>query len=131
MASGTDSFTAKNGSEFSFQSIGDIGVVCSIANQNGKGFLFPAFSFNGDDDASWSCTAQTGQQEVRQQEWGEVIHREAQFVAILTELTRAGAFACPDSCIVDQQVEPSLVSWHFLGQAMHLGKLREIGEVGF
>ena len=52
LANGTDSFRAKNRSEFSFQSIGDISVVCSIAMQNGESFLFLTFSLNGDDGAS-------------------------------------------------------------------------------
>lgn len=52
MTRGTDSFGAKKGSEFSFQGFGDIVVVCAMAKQNGKGFLFPAFSFNSDDGAS-------------------------------------------------------------------------------
>src|SRR5437879_653406 len=45
-------FRAKNGGKFSLQSIGNIRVVCPVAMQDAKSFLFPAFSLNCDDGAA-------------------------------------------------------------------------------
>ena len=52
LAGGLVWFEAKGRGDFGFEGIGNVGVVCAVAVQDGKGFLFPTRGLNCDDDAA-------------------------------------------------------------------------------
>ena len=62
------------------------------------------------------------QKQMREQEAGEVVHGEAQFVAVGAGLPRPLRPAAADAGIVDEKIEPWRRLLHRTGQAPHLGK---------
>ena len=76
------------------------------------------------DDARRRTGDDRGQQRAREQEAGQVVHREVHLVAVLADLTVLEQ----DARVVDQDVDALVVAEDRLRQRPHLG---ERGEVGF
>ena len=81
------------------------------------------------DDPGCSSRLQERQEEARQQEAGEIIHGEAQFMTILARLPSGATPANANAGIVDEDVETAVITPHSFGEAAHLGQGGEIGWI--
>ena len=79
------------------------------------------------DDARRRGGLQQRQQLVGQQEAREIVHREAQLVAVDAGLPARHRPCRADAGVVDQEVEAVHGAAHLVRQAAHLGQRRQVG----
>ncbi len=101
-----------------------IGARAAVAvRQHHVGKVDRLLSERGDvDDARGRAFADQRQKQMREQEAGEVVHGEAQFVAVGAGLPRPLRPAAADAGIVDEKIEPLRGLLHRTGQPAYLGK---------
>ena len=68
----------------------------------------------------------SGRSRIGEQKAGQIVHREAQFVALGTRLSGALRSAAADAGVVDEEIEPAGRALHRVGEAPHLRKRSKI-----
>ncbi len=81
------------------------------------------------DDARRRTRLEPRQQQMRQQEAGEIVDGEAQLVPVLAGLPRRSLVLRADAGVADQDIEALLVVEHQLGKLADIGERRKVGLV--